>query len=712
MRLRFIIPCCLVALAYASASANFVSFQAASTAAATCSSSVLDAFAASPGAYTAAYSHRKLRAAYAGSAVQLQRSSDSTTLDVGFTGCNPNTTPTTSFCSTTTLASGTTASARVAYPTGTVIHVFNQGPSAVFYASGNSSVAATTASAPLNFRQGVNITVGADTNLASIIGTGYGIDGGAGSATLFLTNCGVSKVYDQSANSFDMAPATVGLINQMGYIPTGQGSLPLAFGCLSGCAYKATDSATYKTSAVNTFSVMTYGEDVTTSNFYYGSIGYPNTTSSNGADFRWGLINTSAADVLTPIVNSAPFTNTPEGFGGLWRGQGLTQYDYNVSASNISIRWNGGTVFFNTVVGAAPTYPNAVGLYMMGDAAGNSTPGTWAESLVASGTQTARDGISANQVSYWGITSGAAATSALTNPLSDGFNWNQLQLGSFGGSPKQTYTVNGSVYNAESSWNTWTQWQCSNCISTGGRLGDLWRFQQTFSDVWDGTNRSELDGSGSAQFNTGTTFWIAYAVYIEPGTPYTSQWNINGQMHNNSSPALVCCIFTVNSNSNSVTDTWFVSTFNASTGATTSTTSGVALTRGRWYHFVFQVTPSNTGTSDTFNVWLDTVTPGTMVQIATNSGASLFGGNANNASNYWKHGIYRQTGVPLPTFGVRYGNMQICSSGADCTSKYGVSDLSAQTTTPLADPGHSFLLRRDLNPAANDNTPMWLNAAA
>lgn len=665
---------------------NFTSFQASTSS--TCAAGTLDTFAASPGSWTAAYSLRKLKTVST-NAIQLQRSTDNTTLDIGFTACNPDVTSSGAFCSTQTLSVGTTSSNRVAYPSGTVIHVFNQGPNLVFYASGNSSVTATTASTALQLREGVNITVGANTNIAALIGTGYGVDGGTGSATLFLTNCGVSKVYDQSGNGFDMTPITAGLVNQMGYIPTGQGGTqPLLFGCLANCGLKASDSATYKTSTVNTFSVMTYGEDITTSNFFRNSIGYPNTTSSNVADFRWGLVNTNQADQLVPIVNSAPFSNDPEGWGGIWRGQNLTQFDYNVSSSNISSRWNGGTVFFNTVGGSSPTYPNAVGLYLMGDAAGNGTPGVWVESLVASGTQTARDSISANQVSYWGITTGTAATSALTNPLGDSFNWNQIQIGSFGGAPKQTYTINGSIYNSEASWNNWSQWQCSNCISTGGRLGDLWRFQETYSDVWDGTNRSELDGANSAQFNTGTAFWLAYAVYIEPGTAYTSQWNINGQMHNNSSPALICCIFTVNSNSNSVTDTWFVSTFNATTTATTSTTSGVAITRGRWYHFVFQVSPSNTGTNDTFNVWLDTVTPGTMVQIASNSGASLFGGNANNANNYWKYGVYRQTGVPLPTFAIRYGNMQICSQGADCTSKYGVSDLSALTTTPLADPSH------------------------
>lgn len=657
---------------------------------ATCSSSIIDANPASPGAYTVAYSMRLLRAAYAGKGIQLQRSSDSATLDIGFSGCDPDTSTVGAFCSTQTLAVGTTSSTRVAFPTGSVIKVFNEGPSGIFYAAGNSSVTATTASTALQNRQGATITVGANTNIAAIIGTGYGLNGTSGSSTLFLTNCGVSKVYDQSGNSNDMAQATAA--KQLGYLTTGiVGSKPVLFGCLT-CGMNAADSASYKTTTVETFTVMTFGEDITTGNFNYASIGYPNTGTSNSEDFRWGLINTASPDIMIPIVNSATFINTPEGFGGVWRGQNLTQYDSNFSSSNLSIRWNGGTVFFNTAAGATPTYPNAVGLYLMGDAAGNGTPGTWAESLVVSGTQTARNTVSANQVSYWGITTGAAASVALTNPLSDGWNWNQIQLGGFAPNPPGVgaITVNGNAFNSEASWNSYTQWQATNGATASGQLGDNWRFQITgLFDNWDGTNRSELDGAGGgSQFANGTTFWVSYAVLIEPGTAYNSQWNINGQMHVIEGTA-ICCVFNTMSNTNSgATDVWTVFTYNSNTAAQTSATSQFSLTRNRWYHFVYQVNVSTSGTADTFNVWLDTVTEGTMVQIASHSGATLFGGNTANQHTYWKYGVYRQTGVPLPTFGIQYGNMQVCSQGADCTSKYGASDLSAQATTPLADPAH------------------------
>lgn len=669
------------------ASGNFASFQNSSVVSPpACSAGVLDALAASPGAYTAAYSHRKLKAAYAGSAVQLQRSSDSTTLDVGFTTCDPNTTPTASFCSTQTLASGTTSSARVVYPSGSVIHIYNQGPNAVFYASGDNTITATTASLPLPSKQGVNITVGADTNVAAIIGTGFGLNGSAGSATLFLTNCGVSKVYDQSSNGFDMTPITGGLVNQMGYIPAGQGSLPLLFGCLSNCGLKAADNATYKTSAVNTFVVQTFGEDITTSNFNYNSIGYPTTTTSTAQDLRWGLSNGGFAALMNLNLNGSPNANAQD-FGGIWRGQNLTQYDYNASSAGMEMRWNGGTQYFTSALSSVPTYPNAVGLYMMGDAAGNGTPGTWAEAILASGVQTSRNSISANQVSYWGITSGTALTAALTNPLSDGFNWNRIQVGSFGPNPPTAagpFTINGNTWSSESSWNDYTQWQCSNCISTGGRLGDLWRFQVTTFDTWDGTNRSELDGgNGTAQFNNGTTYWISYAVLVEPGTSYTASWNITGQMHAaGSSP--ICCVFNVNYKN----DQFIVNTDNTNSATETTRYTSPTIPRNQYNHFVFKVFVSTAGTTDTFDVWLDPVTPGTMSHVVALASGSYFGGNTNSTLSYWKFGNYRETAAVKPTFAIRYGNMQACAQGAGCTSLYGASDLSANTTTPLADPSH------------------------
>ena len=667
-----------------------------------CPASVLDTYAASPGAWTAAYSLRKLRSAYAGNAVQLENSNTATTQDVGFSGCNPASSG--SFCQTATLSVGA-STANVAFPAGSVIHVFNEGPSSIFWAAGNSSVTATTASSPLTFKEGVNVTVGANTNIAALVGSGYGLNGNVGAATLFLTNCGVSKVYDQSGNSNDLAPITATLADQMGYLPSCTGSLPCLFGCLTGCGLKAADSSTYKTTVVETFTVMTWGEDITTSNFNYNGVGYPNTTSSSAQDFRWGLVNAAYPDILINNINSSSNSNA-EGFGGVWRGQNLTQYDYSTGGVTA---WNGGTQFMNTGSGT-PTYPNAVGLYVMGDAAGNGTPGMFVEALVASGTQTARNSVSANQVSYWGITTGTASSVANSNPLGDGFNWSQIQIGSFAPDPPGAgaYTVNGNAFYSESSWNSYAQWKCSNCTTSGGQLGDLWRFQNTSFDIWDGTSRSEIDGSsGGAQFNPNVTFWISYAVWVEAGTSYSTSWNITGQMHA-AGTAPICCVFNINLQS----DQWVINTDNTSgSGTQTTQYTSPTITRGQWYHFVFKAFVSSGGSTDTFDVWLDPVTSGTMSHVVSVSG-SLFGGNAQSAFQYWKYGNYRTTGAVLPTFAIRYGNMQACSSGADCTSKYGVTDLSAQETTPLANPAHTFLLKRDLDPASNDNTPMGLEQAA
>lgn len=658
-----------------------------------CASSILDANTASPGAWTVALSMRKLRAAYAGSGIQLQRSSDSATQNIGFNNCDPDTIAPASFCAFATLNAGTTSSARVAYPTGNVIHVFNNGPSPITYASGNSSVTATPSTSSTNYlmpKQGVNITVGVNTNLAAIIGTGYGPNGTAGSATLSLTNCGASKVYDQSGNSNDVAQTT--LANQLGYVPASvTGGNPVLQGCLN-CSMKAADSASYKTSTVETFAVHSFGQDTVSAGFNYLGIGYPTTTSSAASDIRWGLVNGADPDIMINSINGSQNANA-EGMGNIWRGQNLTQWDYSTGGI---LRWNGGTQFMSTGSGT-PTYPNAVGLYVMGDAAGGGTPGMFAEALVASGTQTARNTVSANQVFYWSITTGTAQDIALTNPLSDGWNWNQIQLGGFAPNPPGvgTITINGNAFNSEGAWNNYSQWQATNGATTGSpaQLGDLWRYQiNGLADQWDGTFRSENDGAGGgAQFApSSTAFWIAYAVLIEPGTSYHSQWNITGQMHTNAGP--VCCVFNIESNSNSTPDIWTIETFNATSGAQTGATSSFAITRNRWYHFVIQVVVSTSGSSDILNAWLDTVTEGTMMQIANftsvSCGTTCFGGNSTSTANYWKYGIYRETGANLPTFAVRYGNMQVCSTGADCMSKYGVNDLSALATTPRADPAH------------------------
>lgn len=677
-----------------------------------CASGPLDTFTASPGAWTFAASLRVLKASYAsggGKAVQIQTSNGGATQDIGFSGCNPDVTSSASLCGApTSLSAGTTTSARAAFPSGSVIHIFNTGPNDVFYAAGNGSVTATPTSTALPFNQGASITVGANTNLAAIIGNGYGLNGTAGSATILMTNCGVSVAYEQSGSGAANATQST-LAKQLGYFPScTQGGFSCMVGCLT-CNLNVADNAVYKTSTVETFTVMTWGEDTTSANFNYAGVIYPTTTSADASNTRWGLVNNGLPDIMANNLNGNNGNNA-EGFGGVWRKQKLSQYDY--SSGGIT-RWNGGTQFLNTG-GGTPTYPNAVGLYLMGDAAGNGTPGLFVETLVASGTQTSRNSISANQVSYWSITAGTATQVALTNPLSDGWNFNAQQLGGFAPNPPGpgTLTINGNLFNSEGSWNNYSSWQATNGATTSGQLGDMYRFQITgLFDQWQGTFRSELDSGGTtSQINMGVDFWLAYAVLIEPGTAYNSAWNITGQMHDVAGP--VCCIFNVESNTNSgVTDTFFIETFNATTGAQTSTSTGIPFSRNRYYNFVIHCLPSTSGSSDTFDVWVDAVTPGTMVHEVTLTG-SLFGGNSVNGANYWKLGIYRETGASLPTFAVRYGNVQVCTTGAGCTAKYGTTDLSAQTTTPLANPAHLFLLKRDLDPASNDNTPMWLNKAA
>src|SRR6187402_47160 len=64
-----------------------------------CASGMVDAVPASSGAYTFSTSFRKVRAAYAGSAMQLQKNvSGNPTQDIGFSGCDNDAAAVSSFC--------------------------------------------------------------------------------------------------------------------------------------------------------------------------------------------------------------------------------------------------------------------------------------------------------------------------------------------------------------------------------------------------------------------------------------------------------------------------------------------------------------------------------------------------------------------------------------------------------------------------------------
>ena len=630
---------------------------------------VLDTYPASPGAWTSAYSLRQLKSAYGGAAIQLQRSSDSATQDIGFSNGAPDQTTPGMFCSMASLTVGYTSS-RVALPAGTQLHIVNTSQYPMFYALGNSSVTATTSSTWLTAYNGTNVAVGANTYVAAITAA-------PGSTTwtgkLFVSNCGVSIRYDQ-VNANNLTQAT--LANQMGYLPgtyTDSG-LPVIVGCPT-CGMTAADSASYKTGTVEQFSVFGMGlYDWGTGPNFSASVGYPSTTSSDAATMRWGLSNAADLGNIGENINANWNSTNQQGFAGVYRAN-LWQYD--ATTSDASIRTN--TSVFRSGGGATITYPNVVGLYFGKDAAGHSFRGYYAEDLIASGTQTARNTISTNQSGYWGVSNPPAT---LTNPLGDGYNW----APGYSAPNNAQYTVNGTVYDSEAAWMGWSQWRATNTTTASGQLGDLWRFDMRPDDIWNGTERSELDGYRT-DYPQNTTIWIAYAVYLEPGatvchsscSPQNS-WNIVGQFHVTS--GAICCTFnTMAWAQTGSTEVFETQTYNNSGG--TSDYRSPAISRGRWYHFLYKVYMSSSGSADTFDVWLDPVTPRTMSHEIAQSGSLFYAGNIGGS--YWKYGIYRGNPPVLVEQAIDYANMQVCSSGADCTAKYGVSDLSALETTPLAD---------------------------
>lgn len=692
---------------------NFASFQATATVAA-CASGFVDAVPASAGAYTWGASFRKIRAAYVGSAVQLQRTTDNATQDVGFSGCDLASA--TSFCTFATL-SVSTVSARVALPAGTSIFVYNANYSpsgaAVYFAVGNSSVAATTSNTVMPLQSGQWVTVGANTHIAAITAAGSGDGINAPVNTIELSNCGVRTWYDQinSANATQTTQA-----NQLAFFPdimngkpgmVGNGNGALNGGSDGGtCSMAVADSATYKTTTVHMFAMVQVGIPSHTNANWKVILGYPFNSSADATTYRWGVMQESNPDILLVNVNASTQSfNNQEGLGAVFRSQ---PYIYDYSTGNGIVRYLNTT--FATLGTASITYPNAVGLSIGGDASGHGCGNiAYGELLIANATQTTPANQTANMATYWSV---AAPSAAITT--SDGFTWTKTFIGGF--PPPSGYeSVNGVSYATEGDWSAWSQYAATNVKTSGTTaLGDMHRFEIRGTDeVWGDVtgNRQELDGSvGTALVPLNTTIWIAYAFQLESGYPTVSAntggWNIPGQMHivdsGATNPHSVASNFYFNVWDNTLSlvkddpsnpgCTPFV---NCQTTVWSSASNFVQ--PGTPIQIVLTAKKSTSGTADTFTVNVN----GT--QVYTCSGSCFW---VTNTAWFWKFGIYRGAYSPYVTIikpqAWRYCNMQVTTSS-----------LSAQIATPLdACSQHNFLLKRDIDPAANDNAPMWLNIAA
>lgn len=341
----------------------------------TCAAGALDTVAASPGAYTYGESFRKLRAAYSGSAKQLQKYVSGTpTQDIGFVGCDFDTASAASFCGTASLPITAAASARVAIPAGsTSIFVFNSDISGsnAYVILGNSSVTAIAYNASdtlIPARSGAWLSVGANTNIAGITSSTSNT-GAVGSNTLKITNCAVSKSYDQVGPTAGSAQATQS--KQFGYFQDALNSLPGEV-CNTPVGagtsqMRTADNASYKTGVVHMFAVVSPGWGTDTNSNAKQAIGYPSTASSDSFTERWGLAFGPNADQLNYATNGSAFVGNIEGWGEEYRTVPLV---YDVASSDGVVRYNNTTLFTGSSV-ATVTYPTAVGLVIGGDAAGN-----------------------------------------------------------------------------------------------------------------------------------------------------------------------------------------------------------------------------------------------------------------------------------------------------------------------------------------------------
>ncbi len=526
---------------------------------------------------TAAYSLRKLRNAYSGSAVQLRRSSDSTTQNIGFDASgNFDTTAAASFCGAST--------------------------------------------------------------------------------------CYVATWYDQSGNTNNLTQTTAS--KQFQYIANGSlnGKPVLRGTTVTGM--KAADSATYKTASVHAFTVNKFGLTPAPTGPIKLAVGYMRTATGNANAAAWGLLNGAYADTLIPVLNGDTNTNY-EGVGGVYRGT-LTQYEY--STADRTLKFNNTTLLSGG--GANVTYPNATGLYVGMDGAGNSDDGDFAEIVLYGSTQASRAAIASNQISYWGIT-----PPPTTVTLSDGSVWNPIYMGGYA----TTYNVNGYQYYPEAALNSYSLLRGTNAAS--GK--EITRFEVHDGDDWDGTERSEYDSADPALMPLNSTFQISYSVKVEPGAQVLkppSDWNILGQAHGEGGSIASPFYFML------LGDQFAVSVDDVY--KYTSPT----ITRGQWYNFFVEYKKSSSGTADVLKVYIN----GTLV---VNLSGKVFGTATGRL--YWKYGIYRgYMSAGMPNEAVQYTNMEVVNKAT--------TDISGRIAAPLAVPGASAPTSDTTAPT----TPANLSAAA
>lgn len=668
---------------------------------------------------TMAFSMRKLSSSYSGKAIQLQRITDNVTQDIGFTpNGNPDMVGINAFGSFAQV---------VASASGTVMTVTQ-------VISGQISVGQkiTTDRWPVGKNGGNGFVV--NTTISSF-GTGSGGTGTYNlssaalntvpSITVLLTNCGVSKWYDQSGNGNDITQATqslqmllvigcpVGvntsnpshLVETRTTYPTIRGRKGAADN--NGTSMNAADSASYKTAAVDVFAIFQAGfgayDPVADVNDAW-VLGYPLTTGATG--YESGGAQSTAHPWALAQTTEDTYVQASTGDGGnsiSSLGKTTMRYlshyylSYNSTTKNCVI--GNGTLFPSVPrnTGSSLSYPNAVGFYLGNGPAGTgSFTGDYAELIVYGATQSSgnRSTLYSNQSSYWNLMSWPSSYTT-----SDGFQWMTFYYESFP-PPLNTFNSNLKIQTIwhvlEGAMAPWSCWKCTN-LATGA---DLYRFEIRTGDGDNigsqNTDRTELDsdfggdGVGNTQptpyeFHGATTVQWFYALLVESGSDTLQQvnWNTNMQCHwtGGQFPPATC---QVDGEYPSGVESWIVSD-NAGTNLVT-----IPIVRNVYHHFFWEqfVDTNRTTPADTLKLWFD----GTL-QFSAGPG-NLFPQAANDATNPYlsaaKIGIYRgdanldgQTATPeLGTWILRYANLKKSFDKS-------TNDISGFIASPPADPTHS-----------------------
>jgi hypothetical protein len=220
--------------------------------------------------------------------------------------------------------------------------------------------------------------------------------------------------------------------------------------------------------------------------------------------------------------------------------------------------------------------------------------------------------------------------------------------------PNAPITIRGIQYAPESAAR---EWSIRRAIDASGdvtrfevRPGDRWK-----EDVESGENkeRSELDGY-KRRFAHGSDVWGSFALLIEPGAEYRSDWTAITQMHGTMLRA-----FHVHFRQGNLV---IISEhMTPGSGAMITPRYSSPLSRNEWHNVVFHL---REGAADRgrLEFWVD----GRKIVDFTGQ----IGAAGNQA--YWKFGIYRGYGPIATPLAIQFANMEV-----------GASDLTARISNPL-----------------------------